>query len=163
MTAGTIVGSADDNFPLIDCEVNVSDSSDTSGTRKNLVWHTVLQVDHHAGSREMQQLMKVTTQDALQRLRCDWSSSQDFGAEDVYTIQLPHCYDVVSRRKLPFETWFAPADWTDFEFLRDTKYHYSEGYGSDTWKIAVPWLVVVVRSLKSGSDHPSTFPSCGHE
>ena len=115
-------------------------------------------MDQQAGSQEMQQLMKVTTRNALQRFRCDWSSSQDFGAEDVYAIQLLHCYDVVSGRRSPFETWFTPADWTGFEYLRDTKYHYSEGYGSDTWKIAVPWLVAVVHSLKSGPDHPSTFP-----
>lgn len=86
MTAGTIVGSVDDNFPLIDCQVNVSDSSGNSGTCKNLAWHAALQVDQHAGSQEMQELMEVTTRDALQRLRCDWSSSQDFGAEDVYAI-----------------------------------------------------------------------------
>lgn len=92
------MGNANDNLPLIDCQVNVSDSSDTPGTCKNLAWHAALQVNQQAGNREMQQLMKVTTRDALQRLRCDWSSSQEFGAEDVYAIELLHCYDVVSGR-----------------------------------------------------------------
>jgi hypothetical protein len=47
-------------------------------------------------------------------------------------MQLLHCYDVVAHRPTLFNDCFEPDDWAGFEYLRDVKYHFSEGYGAVT-------------------------------
>ena len=45
-------------------------------------------------------------------------------------MQLLYCYDLVAGKPSPFEDLFIDEDWLGFEYMRDIKYYYSEGYGA---------------------------------
>lgn len=125
----------------------------------------------------MGELMDVTTSTALARFEPFWfslppsannasesvDSSLALGPRDVYAMQLLHCYDVVSGRPSPWtdpEPLFTSEDWAGFEYLRDVKYYYSEGYGAQpsTGVYATPWLVSAVERLKKGNMEFDTSP-----
>ena len=69
-------------------------------------------------------------------------------------MQLICCYDVVSKEDSPFSELFTPEDWLGFEYTRDIKYHYSEGYGmARPGLYALPWLertIELLRKLLAG-------------
>ena len=55
----------------------------------------------------------------------------------------------------PFAELFDKEDWLGFEYMRDVKYHYSEGYGAaHPGEYATPWLDAAMRLLRktSGSE-----------
>lgn len=137
-----------DGLPALDVQVRVVDSADSRGTCEGLSWHESLDVDQNAGGEEMRELMKTTAAEALDRLKDDWIGSSPFGVDDVYALQLLHCYDIVSGHESPFEGCFTPQDWDGFEYLRDTKYHFSEGYAGNTGRYAIPWMKAVMRKLR---------------
>ena len=61
-------------------------------------------------------------------------------------MQLLCCYDPVAGKSSPFNELFDRDDWLGFEYMRDIKYHYSEGYGADhTGEYATPWLDAAMR------------------
>lgn len=151
-------GRVEDDIPRIDCQVRVLNSEDSLGTCKNLSWHTALCVDQQAGTKEMRQLMKVTTSEVQGRLKGDWVAADTFGAEDVYAMQLLHCYDVVSGRQSAFNNLFTLEDWVAFEYLRDTKYYFSEGYGGDVGQYALPWLTAALGRLSRNEVTEGNFP-----
>lgn len=98
----------------------------------------------------MDELMATTTKAAWNRLKLDWTAYEPLEARDVYTLQLLFCYDVVSGRMSPFEGIFTDEDWQGFEYVRDVKYFFSEGYNSkDTHLLAVPWLEAAMSTLAS--------------
>jgi len=69
-------------------------------------------------------------------------------------MQLLHCYDVVSGRASPWEGLFDKEDWLGFEYLRDSKYFYCEGYGrKNVHLLAVPWLEDAINSLLITQQH----------
>lgn len=135
------------------------DACGTSETCDNLSWHTALSVNQEAGNEQMSELMEIATYDACQRLKGDWLVAGTFGVRDVYAMQLLHCYDIVSGRQSPWEECFTPSDWIGFEYLRDTKYHFSEGYGCDAARsYAVPWLQAGLRRLGQQEKVNADFP-----
>lgn len=116
-------------------------------------------MDQEAGSQQMKQLMNLTTSASLARLENDWlgSTTTPLTAQDIYCMQLLHCYDVVSGRESPFNHCFHSEDWEGFEYLRDTKYHFSEGYGArNSGLYSVPWTAAAVRVLSRISDQKGT-------
>ena len=98
---------------------------------EDLCWHNAFEVDQEAGSEQTKQLMNSTTYVSLARLENDWLDPRTIPltAQDIYCMQLLHCYDVISGTESPFNHLFDTEDWAGFEYLRDTKYHFSEGYG----------------------------------
>ena len=100
-----------------------------------------------AGNDQMKQLMNSTTCATLARLENDWldPATIPLTAQDIYSMQLLHCYDVVSGRESMFNHCFDAEDWAGFEYLRDTKYHFSEGYGAkNSGLYSVPWMDAAV-------------------
>ena len=104
--------------------------------------------------------MRVTTKSALTRMQPDWKGPRPLEPEDVYSMQLLHCYDVISGRPSPWEHLFTQDDWLAFEYLRDAKYHYSEGFGGvpPTGMFAVPWLRATMDVLSNSKEDPDRFP-----
>lgn len=116
----------------------------------HLNWHKAFHIDQSEGSAEMRQLMETTTAETRARLRADWLDRDPITAADVYSMQLLHCYDIVSGRTSPFDHLFNHDDWVGFEYLRDTKYFFSEGYGRrHVHLLAVPWLESALASLRT--------------
>ena len=100
--------------------------------------------------------MKETTMAALSRLKYSWPGQLEY--KDVYAMQLLHCYDICSGRTSPWmqpTELFTTKDWEGFEYLRDSKYFFSEGRGApkSTGRYALPWLVSVLGYLKSFEHH----------
>ena len=71
-------------------------------------------------------------------------------------MQLLYCYDLVGGKASPFADLFYKEDWLGFEYMRDVKYHYSEGYGAaHPGKYATPWLDAATRLVgKSPNSEP---------
>lgn len=90
----------------------------------------------------------------------NWMCKDPLTSADVYSMQLLHCYDIVSGRTSPFDHLFNHDDWAGFEYLRDTKYFFSEGYGRPhVHLLAVPWLESALASLHMATPLPiSSFP-----
>ena len=64
-------------------------------------------------------------------------------------MQLLCCYDLVAGKESPFSDLFDQADWLGFQYMRDIKYHYSEGYGSTNPGLyATPWLDAAMKVLR---------------
>jgi hypothetical protein len=79
--------------------------------------------------------------------------------QDIYSMQMLHCYDIVSGRTSPFEDLFDENDWAGFEYLRDVKHHYSEGYGRQYPGLyAIPWAVSAVNISHSLGSSTRKFP-----
>lgn len=138
----------------VDTKVKVLAAEKDSKSCDNICWHNTFQVDQQVGGEQMKQLMDVTTYASLARLENDWLDpiTMPLTAQDIYCMQLLHCYDVVSGRESPFNHCFDAEDWAGFEYLRDTKYHFSEGYGAkNSGLYSVPWMNAAVRVL-SGLD-----------
>lgn len=139
--------------------VRVLRSERGSRSCDNLSWHTAFSVDQRVGSDQFAQLMEITTQSALERLKWDWNAPDVLQSTDIYAMQLLHCYDLVSERPSPFETCFTSADWEGFEYLRDTKYHFSEGYGrAYPGFYAIPWLKACLTTLRDPAPRDSKLP-----
>lgn len=67
-------------------------------------------------------------------------------------MQLICCYDICAGKVSPFSDLFTSEDWLGFEYMRDIKYHYSEGYGMPKPGIyATPWLEAAVKILQSST------------
>lgn len=159
--AGQIVHgteAVDDDLPQIDCQVRIVEADQHPGTCAGLSWHESLGIDQQAGGQQMRRLMETTAREALVRLRGDWLEPGTFGVEDIYALQLLHCYDVISGRRSPVEDCFTQSDWHAFEYLRDTKYHFSEGHAARSGRYAVPWMVAVMRKL----GRADVSPGSGH-
>lgn len=93
--------------------------------------------------------MQVTTRSAYERLKRDWIGPVPLQAKDIYSMQLLHCYDAVAQRPSPFNGCFQQDDWAGFEYLRDVKYHFSEGYGTKTPGFyAIPWVRAAITALR---------------
>ena len=61
-------------------------------------------------------------------------------------MQLLCCYDLVAGKDSLFTELFNEGDWLGFEYMRDIKYHYSEGYGANhPGEYATPWLDAAMR------------------
>ena len=91
----------------------------------------------------MEKIMVFTAQASQSRLEPFWPGDDGdrLTPSDVYSMQLLHSYDTVSGRASPWHDLFDPDDWAGFEYLRDVKYFYSEGYGREnTHLLAVPWM-----------------------
>ena len=140
----------------MDTRVKVLTAENGDKSCDNLCWHKAFSVDQEAGHDQMIQLMNVTAQPALERLSDAWLEACPLTVQDIYSMQLLHCYDIVSGRESPFQLCFDDSDWVAFEYLRDTKTYFSEGYGSSKSSIyAIPWTNAAMRTLSQTrqSDH----------
>ena len=131
----------------------------------NLLWHTCYEdIDQTAGQNWMNTLMTKLTSTTCTRLSPYCNTGFVLEPRDIYSMQLLHCYDTVSGREspwmLPGTELFTEHEWQVFEFLRDGKYWFSEGYGAatPTWLYALPWFVGVMDFLKEVGESNS---ACG--
>lgn len=142
--------SCESSLRQVDTKVKVLAVDKDDKSCENLCWHNAFHVDQEAGSEQMKQLMSLTTSASLSRLENDWlgPTATPLTGQDIYCMQLLHCYDIVSGRKSHFDHCFDAEDWAGFEYLRDTKYHFSEGYGAKNGGIySVPWMDAAMRVL----------------
>ena len=145
-----------DKLRQVDTQVKVLTAENGDKSCDNLCWHKAFSVDQEAGHDQMIQLMNVTAQPALERLSDAWLEARPLTVQDIYSMQLLHCYDIVSGRESLFQLCFDASDWVAFEYLRDTKTYFSEGYGSSKSSIyAIPWMDAAMRTLSQArqSDH----------
>ncbi|KAJ9263910.1 hypothetical protein DTO212C5_7328 [Paecilomyces variotii] len=153
---GSPTGNYDDHPRRVDVRVKVLQCEDNSHQCDNLRWHKAFSVDQSRGSDKFEKLMQVTTHPIYRRLHNDWHTATPLSATDIYAMQLLHCYDAVANRPTPFEKCFEADDWPGFEYLRDVKYYYSEGYGMpQPGFYAIPWLKAAMTAL---SNRPSQGP-----
>lgn len=139
----------DDGLVEANIQTQVVRAEKGSKTCNNLSWHEVHpEIDQNLGNEQMRSLMAATSDSSLNELQGHWMTDTPLTVEDLYSMQLLHCYDIVSGRKSPFAHLFNQNDWRRFEYLRDVKYHYSEGYGSPHPGLyAIPGLATTIELL----------------
>ncbi|GAD95412.1 hypothetical protein FG03402.1 [Paecilomyces variotii No. 5] len=149
----------DDYLLPVDSKVKVLKCENGSHQCDNLRWHKAFSVNQSAGRHEFEKLMQVTTLPSYKRLYNDWHAQTPLLATDIYAMQLLHCYDVVANRPTPFDECFDADDWAGFEYLRDVKYYFSEGYGMpQPGFYAIPWLKAAMNALSNPHSRGSQLP-----
>lgn len=97
----------------------------------NLCWHkNCEEIDQTAGQQEADRFLLVYTRPILEKLRRLGHEAANFTPKDIYAMQLLCCYDLVADKASPFTALCDNEDWLGFEYMRDIKYPYSEGYGA---------------------------------
>lgn len=106
------------------------------------------EIDQTAGQDQADTFLAVYTRPIIERLQPLLHDDFHLEPKDVYAMQLLCCYDLVDGRESPFSDLFDQTDWLGFEYMRDVKYHYSEGYGAaHAGMYATPWLEAAMRLL----------------
>ena len=131
-------------------ETIVIDSDVSEDPCDNLCYHRRFpEIDQTAGQDQADAFLAVYTGPIIERLRSLVDSDLPLEPSDICAMQLLCCYDLVAGKESPFTGLFERTDWLGFEYMRDVKYHYSEGYGAAHAGIyATPWLDAALRLLQ---------------
>lgn len=131
-------------------ETIVIDSSLSEDPCDNLCCHQRFrEIDQTAGQDQADAFLAVYTKPIIERLRPLRHHDLHLEPRDIYAMQLLCCYDLVAGKESPFSGLFDQADWLGFEYMRDIKYHYSEGYGATNPGLyATPWLDAAMKVLR---------------
>lgn len=134
--------------------VTVLDANKSKVPCDNLCWHkTFPEIDQTLGQFEADHICSVYTEPILLRLRPFFSGAFNLSPQDVYAMQVLCAYDLVAGKESPFSPLFEKKDWLGFEYLRDLKYHFSEGYGAPhSGEYAIPWLEQTINTLTSPTE-----------
>ena len=131
-------------------ETIVIDGSLSKDPCDNLCSHRRFpEIDQKAGQDQADAFLSVYTRSTIERLQPLRHDDFELEPKDIYAMQLLCCYDLTAGKESPFSVLFDQSDWLGFEYMRDIKYHYSEGHGAVHPGIyATPWLDAAVKLLQ---------------
>lgn len=149
-------GSPHDSLQSIAVEPIVIDASVSEDPSDNLCWHHRYQeIDQSAGQDQADTFLQVYTDPIVERLKFFNPDESILTSKDIYAMQLLCCYDLVAGKESLFSDLFNEEDWLGFEYMRDLKYHYSEGYGAlHAGEYAAPWLDAAMEMLLKARKTP---------
>ncbi|KAI9808472.1 MAG: hypothetical protein M1827_007225 [Pycnora praestabilis] len=135
----------------MDIQVNTIYSGKSKDPCDNLCWHQRFpEINQQAGAKEAEEFLGVYTTSILDSLKPFFENNFSLSPKDVYAMQLLCCYDLVAGRESSFSDVFRDEDWLSFEYMRDVKYHYSEGHGAaHAGEYATPWLESAIKLLQT--------------
>lgn len=130
--------------------VHKIDARDGIRSCENLCWHKQFEeIDQNAGQAAADDFKSRYTAPIIERLAKYAIGDFELTPDDIYAMQLICCYNLVSENRSPFAKLFTPEDWLGFEYVRDIKYYYSEGYGmARPGLYALPWFERAVELLQ---------------